>query len=269
MSGSTQTRTTKPLTNQSLRTGRSYDLGKMNLPQFWKAYLTYPTINLYMALMLAGIVAIYYTYTGWLNVALPAVVMLLGFPFIWYFLHRYVLHGRILYKNRFTAGVWKRIHFDHHQDPHLLDVLFGAPKTTLPTVALIAGPIGYLTGGWCGVATAIVVSLYQACWYEFFHCIQHLNYKPKSKFVQLIKQRHLLHHFHHEDWNQGITNFIPDMILGTYYRSAKEGAKSPTVFNLGYDVEEAKRYPWVMQLTGAPPRDKPEGAPEVHKTQKH
>ncbi|HYP62616.1 MAG TPA: fatty acid hydroxylase family protein, partial [Acidocella sp.] len=30
---------------------------------------------------------------------------------------------------------------------------------------------------------------------------------------------------------------------------------------LGYDAEEARRYPWVMKLTGAPPRDKLAGAP--------
>jgi hypothetical protein len=55
----------------------------------------------------------------------------------------------------------------------------------------------------------------------------------------------------------GIVSFTPDYIFHSYVATAKECPKSPTVFNLGYDVEEAKRYPWVMEITGAPPRDKP------------
>lgn len=42
------------LNNSSLKTGRSFDLGKMNLRQLWVAYLTYPTILLYFALVIAS-----------------------------------------------------------------------------------------------------------------------------------------------------------------------------------------------------------------------
>lgn len=75
-----------------------------------------------------------------------------------------------------------------------------------------------------------------------------------------MKARHVLHHFHDEDGNFGITSFVVDRVLGSYYVDAKARPRSPTVFNLGYDVEQASRYPWVMELTGAPPRDRPDGA---------
>ncbi|MCT6839592.1 MAG: sterol desaturase family protein, partial [Bifidobacteriales bacterium] len=75
-----------------------------------------------------------------------------------------------------------------------------------------------------------------------------------------IKQLHVLHHFHDEDGNYGITNYLPDRIMGTFYRAAKDRPRSPYVFNLGYTVEEAERYPWVMRRTGAPPRDRPDPA---------
>lgn len=42
------------LNNPSLKTGRSFDLGKMDLRQLWIAYLTYPTILLYFALAIAS-----------------------------------------------------------------------------------------------------------------------------------------------------------------------------------------------------------------------
>lgn len=108
------------------------------------------------------------------------IAVVLVYPVVWYLLHRYVLHGRVLYKIKWTATLWKRIHFDHHQDPHLLDVLFGAPVTTLPTIAFITLPIGYLIGGVGTAAAAFGTGVAITCIYEFFHCIQHLNYKPRS-----------------------------------------------------------------------------------------
>ena len=62
-------------------------------------------------------------------------------------LHRWVLHATWLYKSPLTAKVWKRIHYDHHQNPHDLSVLFGALYTTLPAILLITLPLGWLVGG--------------------------------------------------------------------------------------------------------------------------
>ncbi|MDE7547450.1 sterol desaturase family protein [Acetobacter fabarum] len=248
------------LNNPSLKTGRSFDLGKMDLRQLWIAYLTYPTILLYFALAIASAFVSAYFFAGWPKTLSAILAVVFVYPVVWYLLHRYVLHGHLLYKNKWTAGLWKRIHFDHHQDPHLLDVLFGAPVTTLPTIAVITLPIGYLIGGVATAAAALSTGIAITCIYEFFHCIQHLNYKPRSAWIQRMKARHVLHHFHDEDGNFGITSFVVDRILGSYYVDAKARPRSPTVFNLGYDVEQASHYPWVMELTGAPPRDRPDGA---------
>ncbi|CEF56499.1 sterol desaturase family protein [Acetobacter ghanensis] len=248
------------LNNPSLKTGRSFDLGKMDLRQLWIAYLTYPTILLYFALVIASAFVSAHFFAGWPKTLFAMLAVVLVYPVVWYLLHRYVLHGRLLYKIKWTAALWKRIHFDHHQDPHLLDVLFGAPVTTLPTIAVITLPIGYLIGGAGTAAAAFSTGVAITCIYEFFHCIQHLNYKPRSAWIQRMKARHVLHHFHDEDGNFGITSFVVDRALGSYYVDAKARPRSPTVFNLGYDVAEASRYPWVMELTGAPPRDRPDGA---------
>ena len=53
---------------------------------------------------------------------------------------------------------------------------------------------------------------------------------------------------------------MPDRLLGTYYRTVRALPKSASVFNLGYDAEEARIYPWVAERTGAPPRDRPPAA---------
>ncbi|QDH17712.1 sterol desaturase family protein [Swingsia samuiensis] len=251
----------KPWHNMSaIRTGRSFDLGKMSLPQLWFAYLTYPTILFYFALIIASTISgVYLSHPLWKSfLTIPTVIAI--YPLAWYLIHRYILHGRWLYRNHWTASLWKRIHFDHHQDPHLLDVLFGSPLNTVPTMAIITMPVGYLINGWGGALSAFATALVMTCIYEFFHCIQHLAYKPKWKWVAHIKQLHVLHHFHDENGNYGITNYVPDRIFGSFYKESRERLRSKNVFNLGYDLEEAKRFPWVMKLTGAPPKDRPDSA---------
>ena len=99
-----------------------------------------------------------------------------------------------------------------------------------------------------GFATTLV--------YEFCHCIQHLNYHPKNAWLVRIKKLHMAHHFHNETGNFGIISFWPDRLFGTLYEDAGGRARSPTVFNLGYDTAEAERYPWVAErsrLRNSPP----------------
>src|SRR3546814_2726307 len=88
------------------------------------------------------------------------------------------------------------------------------------------------------------------CFYEFCHCIQHLSYKPKSKFLAAMKARHMAHHFHDEKGNYGITNFFWDRLFGTFYERHERKEKSPTVFNLGYTEEVARIYPKVKEVSG-------------------
>jgi sterol desaturase/sphingolipid hydroxylase (fatty acid hydroxylase superfamily) len=129
-------------------------------------------------------------------------------------------------------------------------VLFGALYTTLPTIALVTIPVGWLIGGSGGAAVAFATGLVITCAYEFFHCIQHLSYKPKAPWLVEMKQRHMEHHFHDEDGNFGITSFWPDRLFGTYYHRPERPLKSPTVFNLGYTEAMAERYPWVARASG-------------------
>jgi sterol desaturase/sphingolipid hydroxylase (fatty acid hydroxylase superfamily) len=224
---------------------RTHNLDRMTLPELVRAFFTYPAVLTYLVLSALSILLA----LRWMESPLPLIptvaVAILVYPLAWYLLHRFVLHGRYLYKSRFTAAGWKRIHFDHHQDPHNLRVLFGALYTTLPTIAIVTLPVGYLIAGPAGSATAFATGLLTTVFYEFCHCVQHLNFAPRSKFLQRIKKLHLQHHFHNEQGNYGITNYAWDRLLGTYYATARERPKSATVFNLGYTEDEASRYPWV------------------------
>ncbi len=237
--------------------GQNFNLARMGLRDLLAAYGSHPAVHLYAALALASLgLAIHYSAALW-PLLLTVVATVVTYPVVWYVLHRFILHGRFLYRSRLTAPLWKRIHFDHHQDPHRMDVLFGSPLHTLPTLLVILVPIGYLIGqGLAGAASAVCTGLLITCGYEFCHCVQHLNFRPRRRFLRRMKELHLAHHFHHEQGNFGITSFAIDRALGTFYGSARLRPRSPHVFNLGYDVDEASRYPWVAELSGEPPRDR-------------
>jgi sterol desaturase/sphingolipid hydroxylase (fatty acid hydroxylase superfamily) len=229
---------------------RSHYLDRMNLRQLVVAYFQYYAIQAYLVLaVIAGVYAAYNPPSTGAGIV-SALFAVVAYPLVWYTLHRWVLHGRWMWKYKMMAPTWKRIHYDHHQDPNHLEILFGALYTTLPPIAAFTIPIGYLIGGPGAAAIAFSAGLLTTCFYEFCHCIQHLSYKPKAEWLAKMKARHMAHHFHDETGNFGITNFAFDKAFGTFYERTDRPLKSPSVFNLGYSEEVAMTYPYIKDLSG-------------------
>ena len=105
------------------------------------------------------------------------------------------------------------------------------------------------SGALLGAAAALGAGMVVTLAYEFCHCMQHLSYAPKSRFIGRVKRLHLLHHFPNERGNYGITNFFWDRLFGSFYGAAQARPRSAPTFNLGYDEAEGERYPWVRELT--------------------
>ncbi|MEO6041919.1 MAG: sterol desaturase family protein [Croceibacterium sp.] len=229
---------------------RSHYLDRMTFRQLVTAYFQHYTIISYLVLaaLCAAVFALYPATPLRTLAALAAGTLI--YPLVWHMLHQHVLHSKWMWKSRLLAPTWKRIHYDHHQDPNDLSVLFGALHTTLPTIAIATVGIGWLIGGIGGAAAAFASGLLTTCYYEFMHCIQHLAFKPKAEWVQHMKQRHMEHHYFDETGNFGITNYLFDRLLGTYYVKKDRPKRSETVFNLGYDEDVARVYPWVKDLSG-------------------
>ena len=147
---------------KSMRPGiwnRSHHLDRMNFRQLVVAYFQYPAIIAYL-LLSAVAIGVFAFFPAPLLPTLAAIgVSALAYPLVWYVLHRFVLHSRWMFKMSPLAATWKRIHYDHHQDPNHLEVLFGALHTTLPAVAAVTLPIGYLIGGIGGAAIALATGL--------------------------------------------------------------------------------------------------------------
>lgn len=228
---------------------KSHYLNRMTLKELVVAYFQYYAIQAYLALAVISVGVVAMSGGPVLLDLAAAGLSIVLYPLAWYTLHRWVLHSRYLFKSPLTAKVWKRIHFDHHQDPNHLEVLFGALYTTLPTLALLTLPIGFAINGVSGAAAGFAAGLLTTCVYEFCHCIQHLSYRPKNKFLAEMKRLHMAHHFHDETGNFGITNFFWDKLFGTHYDAIAGRRKSETVFNLGYDRQIAQDYPWVAELS--------------------
>jgi sterol desaturase/sphingolipid hydroxylase (fatty acid hydroxylase superfamily) len=229
---------------------RSHYLDRMTLRELVVAYFQHYTIISYLVLTVACAGVFFLFPAAPLRTALAVLAAVILYPLAWHLLHQFVLHGRWMYRFKSLSPTWKRIHYDHHQDPNHLEVLFGALHTTVPTIMLATAPVGYAIGGIGGAAAAFATGLLTTCYYEFMHCIQHLAFRPTWKWVQHMKQRHNEHHYFDERGNYGITNYFWDRVFGTYYAKKDRGRRSPTVFNLGYDEEVAQRWPWVRDLSG-------------------
>jgi sterol desaturase/sphingolipid hydroxylase (fatty acid hydroxylase superfamily) len=224
----------------------------MTLGELVAVYVRHPAVWAYLLLAAASAVAVallrpHSGDAGPLALAGAAAAAFLLYPPAEYLLHRFLLHGRFLYRSPRTVDLWKRIHYDHHRDPDDLRVLFGALPTTLPTVAVATLPAGWLIAGPAGAAAAFGAGAVAMLVYEFCHTMDHLPYAPRHPLLRGIKRHHLLHHLHNERGNFGITSSLVDRLAGTCYDRATQVPRSATVFDLGYAGAERTRYPWLAQ----------------------
>jgi sterol desaturase/sphingolipid hydroxylase (fatty acid hydroxylase superfamily) len=229
----------------------------MTLRELTAVYVQSPTVLTYGALLAASVTLAISLSDGSLRaralqVGVPAAVAVLVYPFAEYVLHRFVLHSTLLYRSPLTVSLWRRIHYDHHADPDDLRVLFGALPTTLPIIAAVTLPIGQAISGVAGAAAAFGAGVACMLVYEFCHCLDHLRCGPRNRTLQAMRRRHLLHHFHNERSNFGITSFVCDRLVGTLYDSSAAVPRSETVFNLGYGEAERRRYPWLARTSDTP-----------------
>jgi sterol desaturase/sphingolipid hydroxylase (fatty acid hydroxylase superfamily) len=229
-------------------------LDRMTLRELVAVYVRHPAVWVYLLLVAgsAGLAAVLRApRTGVLRLAGAAAAAFLLYPLVEYLLHRFLLHGRFLYRSPRTVDLWKRIHYDHHSDPDNLQVLFGALPTTLPTMVVATVPAGALIAGPAGAAAAFGAGAVAVLVYEFCHTMDHLPYAPRHPVLRRLKRLHLLHHLHNERGNFGITSFLVDRVAGTYYDRASAVPRSATAFDLGYSGAERVRYPWLAQRSGS------------------
>jgi sterol desaturase/sphingolipid hydroxylase (fatty acid hydroxylase superfamily) len=232
---------------------QKYHLDEMTMRDLLVVFYQYPAIVAYHVLVLAAVVAFLAVGRLSLGTFLWAAVGAVNVSFTWYLFHRFILHSSLMYRTRWTAALWKRLHYDHHSDPNDLRVLFGALSTTVPPMIIVSSGVFLATGNPGHALAFFGATVAMTIWNELCHCVQHLGYVPKSRYLLRIKRLHLIHHFKNESVYYGITNFFWDRLFGTYPRDVDSVPRSATVFNLGYSKDVQQRYPWVARLTPSSP----------------
>ncbi len=219
----------------------------LNASGFLAALFQHFGIQIYAVVAITTAVYVAFADAAPLRLAIAGVYSFAAFSFIEYGLHRYILHANFLARSRWTATLWRRLHYDHHMAPGDVSVLFADPTSSVPFLVLLslvmAGVVGNLDLFLPLVATNFAAFLY----YEFMHAVAHVPGDFGNAWLRRKKENHLRHHFLDEQVNFGIGSNLVDRLVGTLLISTEGKSRSPTARNLGYDDEMAARYPWVRE----------------------
>ena len=159
-----------------------------------------------------------------------ALVGLLIFSISEYSTHRFFFHKKAP-KNRLFLRFLKRLHYDHHQYPDQLHLLFMPIWYSTPQFALITYVVFLVSHSLPSAISVAVGLMMMLLIYEWKHFKAHQPGKAKTKFGSWLKKTHLLHHYKNENYWFGVTNPFVDMLFGTL-KDEKEVPKSQTARNL-------------------------------------
>jgi len=146
-----------------------------------------------------------------------------------YLMHRFAFHARPS-RVAFVQRLQRRLHYDHHVEPGLLDLLFLPLWFLVPNLALTAALVALVLGPGATASTMLGVTA-AILHYEWTHFVAHTPIRPLTPVGRWIKQYHLRHHFISEKLWFGVSNPSFDLIFGTYRRAA-DARRSATVRNL-------------------------------------
>jgi sterol desaturase/sphingolipid hydroxylase (fatty acid hydroxylase superfamily) len=186
---------------------------------------------------------------------IPALSMVVLYPVAEYLLHRFLLHGNFLAKSAVTSPLWYRIHYRHHSKPSDQSVILAAPYTIVGAVAIIAALQALVFGSWTAFTAGLAVGGVLIIAYEYAHSVCHSAFPTENRYLRAIRTNHILHHFHAESGNYGITNNLSDRLFGTRYSEKSLPPRSPTVRNLGYNAEMRRAFPWIAHIEARADRD--------------
>lgn len=177
------------------------------------------------------------------SLAVMFAVSMACLPVVEYMLHRYALHPLLYLDSRFTARIWIRIHYAHHDQPAMSEVILASPTSLFAIVSVVCIPITIIDPAWTFSGAFGVVSAF--LFYEIVHFLCHLPISPATRYFADRQHLHMLHHFHNENYNYGICFSIFDKWMGTHAGSASDAPRSATVRNLGYDEVKIQEKPLV------------------------
>lgn len=151
-----------------------------------------------------------------------------------YTTHRFLFHMKPP-KNRILLKAIKRLHYDHHEYPNELRLLFLPLWYTLPQFVVIGIIIFLIFNSLPIVIAFLTGAIAMLLYYEWTHYVAHRPITPITPWGKWMKKYHLLHHFRNEHYWYGVTSPSLDVLCGTY-KNEKEVEKSETARKLNINV---------------------------------
>ncbi|GGE13785.1 fatty acid hydroxylase [Marinithermofilum abyssi] len=204
------------------------------MDKYVKEYFGFFDIWVMWLLFLTGLTGTFFHFSG--SVVLVLLAGMLAYALSEYSIHRFIFHMKPPVKP-FFLKLLKRLHYDHHEIPDQLHLLFLPLWFSLPLFVLTGGIVYLLLGDiWLTVAM-VTGSMAFHLYYEWVHYVAHRPIIPRTRWGKWMKKYHLRHHFKNEHYWYGVTNPTTDWFFGTY-KKEKEVPMSRTARKLDRPVED-------------------------------
>lgn len=153
-------------------------------------------------------------------------------PFYEWATHKYVLHSDLSEQAGWYRDFQIRLHHGHHLEPNNIELQFAPISAIIIMFVQLYAFYALVTWSLSAAIMPLSGSLAYYLIYEWIHLAHHQsNYTPATQAGQSLRDAHMRHHFHNENYNWGITNGLGDILLGTW-KTVKEVPKSPTAKNI-------------------------------------
>ena len=194
-----------------------------------KEFFTFPDVLIMLSIfLLASVFTVIHLdkWSTWVAVSIGMVVYALSE----YGIHRFVFHMKTP-TNPFLLKMIKRLHFDHHEKPTDLHLLFLPLWFSIPNFALTIFFTYWITLNFTVTIAFAAGLIGYFLFYEWKHFVAHKPLQPITKLGKEIKKAHLWHHFKNENYWYGVTHTTIDRTLGTF-KDQSLVEKSETARNL-------------------------------------
>jgi hypothetical protein len=206
----------------------------MHMSSVFKNYFSHSTV---IGFILMAVFGVFYIFnTGLINEYLIWIfIPILLAPFYEWYVHKYQLHVELTKKDGWYRRYQIVLHHGHHRDPDNIKLQFAPWRYLIYTYGQVYLFYSLIFWSFGAAMVPFTGHLIYHLWYEWIHLAHHSkNYKPLTKIGKSLRDAHMSHHFHNENYNWGITNMIGDYFFKTL-KDNKSITKSPTTKSInGY-----------------------------------
>lgn len=159
-------------------------------------------------------------------------------PFYEWYAHKFILHKELTPTKSWMRDFQIKLHHGHHAEPDNINLQFAPPLAIITLFFQTYLFYSILCLSFTNAVVPIFSTFLYYLFYEWIHLAHHhKNYKPKTTLGKTLKEAHMQHHFHNENYNWGITNMLADYFFQTK-KTSKEISKSLTAKTIaGYSKD--------------------------------